>query len=310
MEYSSSRMFALTLAHRAVEDVKKDGFRQLRNYVDMCAVLANTPMQHSFFERAQEILVKTSSLYYSLISRLATSVDEDHLCTVGINLGLGGLVYGAGRQKLQAEKDGKPFSWVVTALSEDEGLEPAVTAAEAAGTYVWTLYAKSGLHGEICRLAKKHPMSVFFAVMEPADIDDACCARLQKVDNVVPVLHMAAPESTEEAFTAADRMRCARLFYGFLVEVDDDTVDVAMQAEWLDVLAQHVQICVYARKRGMAPAKAETLKENIYRSRTEPGVPLVLLDWDNDVEELNRHISPCAVRGTRIPAGVVTPINA
>ena len=33
-DLESSRSFAMTLAHRAVRDVKRDGFRQLRNYVN------------------------------------------------------------------------------------------------------------------------------------------------------------------------------------------------------------------------------------------------------------------------------------
>ncbi len=37
-DLENSRNFAMTLAHRAVRDVRRDGFRQLRNYVDMCAL--------------------------------------------------------------------------------------------------------------------------------------------------------------------------------------------------------------------------------------------------------------------------------
>lgn len=42
-DLENSRNFAMTLAHRAVRDVRRDGFRQLRNYVDMCALLAQRP---------------------------------------------------------------------------------------------------------------------------------------------------------------------------------------------------------------------------------------------------------------------------
>ena len=40
MDYNSTRSFTMTLAHRAVGDIRRGGFRQLRNYVDMCATLA------------------------------------------------------------------------------------------------------------------------------------------------------------------------------------------------------------------------------------------------------------------------------
>ena len=35
MDYNSTRSFTMTLAHRAVGDIRRGGFRQLRNYVDM-----------------------------------------------------------------------------------------------------------------------------------------------------------------------------------------------------------------------------------------------------------------------------------
>ena len=49
-DLENSRSFAMTLAHRAVRDVRRDGFRQLRNYVDMCALLAQRPDLKRFFD--------------------------------------------------------------------------------------------------------------------------------------------------------------------------------------------------------------------------------------------------------------------
>ena len=49
MDYNSTRSFTMTLAHRAVGDIRRGGFRQLRNYVDMCATLAKKPQQQDFF---------------------------------------------------------------------------------------------------------------------------------------------------------------------------------------------------------------------------------------------------------------------
>ena len=48
VEYSSTRSFTLTLAHRAVGDIRRGGFRQLRNYVDMCATLAKNRSKRNF----------------------------------------------------------------------------------------------------------------------------------------------------------------------------------------------------------------------------------------------------------------------
>lgn len=99
MDYNSTRSFTMTLAHRAVGDIRRGGFRQLRNYVDMCATLAKNQQQKDFFAYAQKALQRTDSCYYSLIHRLLDSVDEDRICTVGVNMGFGGLIYGASELK-------------------------------------------------------------------------------------------------------------------------------------------------------------------------------------------------------------------
>lgn len=99
MDYNSTRSFTMTLAHRAVGDIRRGGFRQLRNYVDMCATLAKKPQQKDFFAYAQKALQRTDSCYYSMIHRLLDSVEEDRICTVGVNMGFGGLIYGASEMK-------------------------------------------------------------------------------------------------------------------------------------------------------------------------------------------------------------------
>ena len=48
MDYNSTRSFTMTLAHRAVGDIRRGGFRQLRNYVDMCATLAKNRSKKCF----------------------------------------------------------------------------------------------------------------------------------------------------------------------------------------------------------------------------------------------------------------------
>ena len=116
----------MTLAHRAVGDIRRGGFRQLRNYVDMCSSLAKRPQQKDFFAYAQKALQRTDSCYYSLVHNLLDTVDEDRLCTVGVNMGFGGLIYGASEMKKQADVDGKPFSWITAAHCGDPALPDRV----------------------------------------------------------------------------------------------------------------------------------------------------------------------------------------
>ena len=60
-------------------------------------------------------LQRTDSCYYSLIHRLLDSVDEDRICTVGVNMGFCGLIYGASELKKKADVDGQPIAWITAA---------------------------------------------------------------------------------------------------------------------------------------------------------------------------------------------------
>ena len=60
MDHDGMRSYAMTLAHRAVKDIRRDGFRQLRGYVDMGLILARGPGQKLFFSTAQRLLAKAS----------------------------------------------------------------------------------------------------------------------------------------------------------------------------------------------------------------------------------------------------------
>lgn len=122
MDFKSSRGFALTLAHRAAEDIRRDGFRQLRNYVDLCETLVRQPKIKRFFAYAQKTLEQTDTLYYSLICHLVNQVNEDILCTWGINFLLGGLLFGGNRAKEQAERTGQPVSWLQVGVCADPEL--------------------------------------------------------------------------------------------------------------------------------------------------------------------------------------------
>lgn len=105
-DYIRSRGFALTLERRAVDDLRRDQFRQLRNYVDLCQALASKSRFNDFFAQAQQVLERANSLYDSLLQTLLEQVDGERLCNFGVNFGAGGIVYGAARLKEEIERTG------------------------------------------------------------------------------------------------------------------------------------------------------------------------------------------------------------
>lgn len=309
-EYTRSRGFALTLARRAVDDLRRDRFRQLRNYVDLCQALAKKSRYNEFFSRAQEVLQRADSLYDSLIQTLLDQVDGERLCGFGVNFGAGGIVYGAARLKEEIERTGCPGAWLNTANCASAGLEEAVSRAEEAGKYVWILYAEDAVAAARgAALAKAHPFSAFALVAVPrvfnampADAFDDCCNLNLGV--LLPGMHL-----DEEVCLAAQRMKERRLLFGFSVLVDDASVARAVDPQWLEELSRWAPMCMYARKPDMSEAAARDLRKAVIALRTESAAPLLLLEWDGDLQAVNRGISDHAVVGAPVDAQASFPFS-
>lgn len=309
VEYSSTRSFTLTLAHRAVRDIRRGGFRQLRNYVDMCATLAKKPQQKDFFACAQAALQRTDSCYYSMIHNLLDSVDDDRICTVGVNLGFGGLIYGASKMKVQADADRTPFSWVQVAVCGDAALAELVPAAAQKGSYVWVLDATRGNPADAVSLALANPESVFGILAEPETLTNACLEALLPCMNIVvlPLLH--TPELTPEACLAARALKKHRMMYMLTVLAAQDEIDSILHPDWVESIAQESLFCMLARHGDVTPEASQQLRSGIVAGRLETGLPVLMLDWEGDTSYLNRHISEYAVLGKHLPAGYTFPLN-
>lgn len=306
-ELESTRSFALTLAHRAVQDIRHDGFRQLRNYVDMCAILAKRDSQKRFFDYAQKLLERTESLYYTLVHRLLAEVDEDIICNVGINLGVDSIIYGASRIRKEGRHD---VSWCNVAIADAPGLDEAITAAEKASSYTWALYLSRPLTEQTVRIMRSHPFSAFFIIADPVMFTPEAAALLGSCVNAVELLFLHEPEITPEACDAVRTLRERKMFFGFLVELDEENGGQALQPDWLDVLAQYSLFCIYSRKPNMTEETSQTLHTEIVRSREEVvQVPIFLLDWEMDLRQVSDLLTPDAAVGRCLPEGEVFPLH-
>ena len=293
MDYSSTRSFTMTLAHRAVGDIRRGGFRQLRNYVDLCAMLAHKPRQKRFFEFAQTALERTDSCYYSLIQRLLDTVDEDRICTVGVNMAFSGMIYGAAQQVQRAQETGGEAVLVTAARCGTPGLMRAVEQAQEQCRYIWVLDAVS-MHDpdKAAPVAAVFPESVFALLAEPADLDADTVWALAACENVLVLPLLQGPELTAEVSAAVQLLVRNRMLYGLAVLVGEQDVETALGPDWLGCLAQETLFCLYARRAGMSDTASRHLYRGVVDSRMETGMPVLLLDWDQDVKTIGRALYP------------------
>lgn len=307
-DYIRSRGFALTLARRAVEDLRRDEFRQLRNYVDLCQALAQKTRYNDFFTRAQQALQRADILYYDLIRCLLDRVDSECLCAFGVNLGVGGIVYGAARLKEEIERTGQCASWLNTANCASPQLSEAIDRAERDGRYVWVLYAQNApdLHRAVA-MAKSHPFTAFFAVASPQISSALPADSFDQCSNLSIWLLLPTPVLEPETIEAAKALRERRRLFGFAILLDEQAVGRAMDPAWLQEMARWTPFCLYARRPGVGAPASEKLRGSVAQSRTGSGTPLLVLDWDGDLQAINRGISEQAVVGAPVDADLPFP---
>ena len=138
LDYNSSRIFALTLSRRAIDDVRRDGLRQLRNYVDLCAFLAKHPLARTFFSYAQMVLEEPDTPYYTLTKRLIDTVSENTLCTVGVNFGIVSMLHGS-KKLAEYAGQGRHVSWLTFTTDADPELAASVESGENLGSFLWSI---------------------------------------------------------------------------------------------------------------------------------------------------------------------------
>ena len=240
---------------------------------------------------------------------LLDTVDEDRLCTVGVNMGFGGLIYGASEMKKQADVDGKPFSWITAAHCGDPALPALVAAAEKKGSFVWVLDATEGDPSEAASLAKAFPKCAFGVLAAPEALTPDRVAQLAECLNVVVLPLLQSPELTPDVCHAARALKAKQMLYMLTVLVDDTCAEEALQDDWMESVAQEARLCMYARRPGISPEKSEVLHRGIVAGRLETGKPVLLLDWDADITYLNHRISDNTVWGSALQEGQTFPLQ-
>ena len=294
LELTGMRVHTLSMARRALRDIRRDNFRQVRKYVDLCALLSKGTGHKLFFERAQHILEKTDSLYYPLIQRCIESVDETVACTFGVNLGIDAMTFGARKMQLRAAA-GQPLApWLTVARAAEPGLDILMQHREEKGQFFWVLHTCSEAErSRALLLADRHPKCAIALLSRPEQVTPALVEELLRHPNVMLVLQMEQPEIDEALCAATTLLQRGKLFYGVTLALDDESAAQILETEWQSLLAQHSLCCVYTTSR-MSSDAAAALTETVWKQRMATGALCLPLLWEADSSYISERIAPGA----------------
>lgn len=289
LDYNSARIFALSLSRRAIDDIRRDGLRQLRNYVDLCAFLAKNPLAQTFFDYAQMVLEEPDPPYYTLAKRLIDTVSENTLCTVGVNFGFGSMLHGSEKLAEHAGQ-GNVASWLTFTTSSDPELTAEVTKGENLGTFLWSFYVNGPLEENLFRLISDHPKCTFQLTMHPEDINEGTAERLGALPNVMPSIYLQKPCLTPASEKAFALLSQNHMLSAAFLWLDGEQIQDAINPDWLKQLSEYTPICVCSRKPGISQQQSENLRRQIWSNRLHGNGRLFLIDLESDLRIVSRHL--------------------
>ncbi len=173
MEQTMSRLLIETVVKRALEDIKENPERGIRNLIDMALQFSEGRFQREFFTSAQTMLQNENSAYYKLVRDIISHTDTQRLYTFGMNLGYNGCTVGAHRIRGNERLFGCNIPWTVAIQldgrklgEKEQKYQSLVQAGEKLGIYTWMLFPGERPE-EALTIVKEHPDSAFILYCEP-----------------------------------------------------------------------------------------------------------------------------------------------
>ena len=194
-----------TVVANKLKDMKKYPGRAARNLIDLGLLFSNGNFQNAFFSSAQTILQNEDSPYYKLIDNVVNNVDNQRLLTFGMNLGYNSFKYGSKVIRKNEKKLNCFIPWEITIHIDDfsfknnnQRYDKLISDGEKLGIYSWVIFLDKPF-SDFLELAKKHPDSVFFIILENLDenkqtiqneIDEKFLDCVEELENIMLIIEL------------------------------------------------------------------------------------------------------------------------
>ncbi len=288
---SMARSMLESTVRRALREMREDSARQLRRLVDLGCQLMRGGNRKKLFSYIQSVLQNEQGAYYTMLQELLCRVDEERLCTFGINFGYNGCVEASEKLRRGGKKYGHELPWS-TGVDLSQGMEETIRAVDegaSLGQAVFMLAVpdKASLLS-LGELLERHGEAVFFLFLAPDIIEEetvAFCTRY-------PQLWLSLELDGEKAEDEARLLREARLLFGMHLSYSQDsawrvtTGEALSRTHELGGFAAFVYPIDGCREDTLAEVERAVLSE-----RAEPSEPVLVMDLYSDVAKINAMIS-------------------
>jgi len=284
---------------KAMEDMKSNTKRSIRNLIDLGLLFSKSENQKWFFNAAKKVIANPRNPYNILASRIIADVDNDTVKKVGLNLGYSSLTYGA--NKLQKRQDylGFPIPWLlifdVCESNPDffHQMEHFIREGKELGiySYITCPHEKDDITA-ICEIAKRFEECLFVFKVPSVLISEQTAESLGKIHNAMVSVQVAGTDFSFESYRNAFRLlKQNRCLYGFHVSYNEDNMKRVTAPEYIrSAISLGNLFGVYIAENGVSDACRDTVYAFACRERGENGQPLIAVEWFRDMQYISEKI--------------------
>jgi len=282
---------------KAIEDMRGNTKRGIRNLVDLGLFFSRNENQKWFFSVAAKVLDNPCNPYNELASRMITNVDTETIKTVGINLGYSSLTYGAVKLQTQQKKMHCNVPWILilntNGYNHHFQMEALIREGRKMGiySYMFCLQRMEEI-GAVGKIAGRFTECLFVLKTSPKLITAESIELIRKAPNIVVSVRLTKASLTDVlCLKAFHILRDNRCFYGFHAAYNENNAAEVAAGDYVHRAISLGNIFgIYFAEEDVSASCRDAVYDFVCFARGETGQPLVTFEWSRDMENISRRI--------------------
>lgn len=284
---------------KAMEDMKGNTRRSIRNLIDLGLLFSTSENQKWFFNAAKKVITNSKNPYNALTARVIADIDHETVKNVGLNLGYSSLTYGANKLRNRQDKVDFPFPWLVSFDISESRLdvfsliEKLIQEGRELGIYSYILCPhKADDITCLCKIAKRYHECLFMFKISSDLITDQTAKGLSEIHNATVSLQADAADVEFECLINAFRLlKQYRCLYGFHVIYNGENMKNLITPEYIHCAIELGNIFgIYIADNSVPDDCRDAVYDFVYRERGELGQPLIAFEWASDLQNISEKI--------------------
>lgn len=293
---------AVTKGIKYIEDNPKRG---VRNLVDVGEYFATGRFQKDFFDIANDILNNKDSSYYQIIDNAVKKINHEILISFGINLGYNSWTRGANIVRQHEMNCGYNIPWTVIfnfekihkkQLSGDE-IGNLILSGKNAGIYCYMFMVdkNDATLENVDSAITDHPDCAFILFINTDILTSKMIENMKLRNNIFISLlvdDLTTEDSIKEIAKKTELLARNKCLFGVYKYYDDYYASKVLNGQFAhDVAKLGCSFAFLIKKEDCSEQNSHLVSEHVKNARMKNNSPVFIMDFYEDIANIDRNIS-------------------